>query len=181
MEQSTAAHEARIGHLTRELAEARAERDEARRQQTATADVLKIISRSQVDLQAVFETLVDLAARLCRAERATILRLNGDFFTLAASCGMPADFREYLQANPFRLDRGSLSGRAALECRPVHVPDVLADPDFTQARDSKAWWLPKRSRGTADARKVCYRLYLLDPSRGRPIHATRNRANHHLC
>ena len=60
MEQSTAAHEARIRQLTRELDEARAERDEARRQQTATADVLKVISRSQVDLQAVFETLVDL-------------------------------------------------------------------------------------------------------------------------
>ena len=195
MEQWTVAFEARIAQLTRELGEARAkqatanlenvqlrsELDEARRQQTATADVLKVISRSQVDLQAVFEALVDLAARLCRAERATILRLNGDCFTLAASYGMPADFREYLRANPFWLDRGSLSGRAALECRPVHVPDVLADPDFTQHENSKAWWLQKRSRGTADARRVCYRFHLLDPSRGRPIHATRNRANHHLC
>ena len=137
MEQSTAAHEARIGHLTRELAEARAERDEARRQQTATADVLKVISRSQVDLQAVFETLVDLAARLCRAERATILRLNGDCFSLVASYGMPADYSEHMQANPIPLDRGSLSGRAALDGRPVHVPDVLADPEFTRYETQK--------------------------------------------
>ena len=146
MEQSTATLEERIGQLTRELDEARAERDEARtqlqtrtderdearQQQTATADVLKIMSRSGFDLQAVFETLVDLAAQLCRAERATILRLNCDCFTLVASYGMPADYSESVQANPVRLDRGSLSGRAALDGRPVHVPDVLDDPEFTQ-------------------------------------------------
>ena len=98
---------ARIGQLTRELDEARTElqtrteeRDEARRQQTATADVLKVISQSQVDLQAVFETLVDLAARLCRAERATILRLNGDCFSLVASYGMPADYSESHAGQP---------------------------------------------------------------------------------
>ena len=99
--------------------------------------MLKVISRSQVDLQAVFETLVDLAARLCRAERATILRLNGDCFSLVASYGMPADYSEYMQANPIRLDRGSLSGRAALDGRPVHVPDVLADPEFTRYETQK--------------------------------------------
>jgi two-component system, NtrC family, sensor kinase len=146
VEQSTAALEARIGQLTRELADARAviqtraeerdqarsERDEARRQQTATADVLKVMNRSGFDLQAVFETLVDLAARLCRAERATILRLDGGCFTLVASCGMAAGYTESMQANPVRLDRGSISGRAVLDGRPVHVPDVLADPEFTR-------------------------------------------------
>ena len=145
--------EANVEQLTRELDEARleldearleldearlelqtrtGELDEARQQQTATADVLKVMSSSRFDLQAVFEALVDLAARLCRAERATILRLTGDCFSLVASYGMPADYSEYMQANPFRLDRGSPSGRAALEGRPVHVPDVLADPEFTR-------------------------------------------------
>ena len=124
--------------LRAELQTSTEERDEARRQQTATADVLKVISRSQVDLQAVFETVVDLAAQLCRAERATILRLNGDCFTLVASYGMPADYSESVQTNPVRLDRGSLSGRAALDGRPVHVPDVLADPEFARHENSKS-------------------------------------------
>jgi len=130
--------------LTRELDEARAElrtrteeRDESRRQQAATADVLKVISSFRFDLQAVFETLVDLAARLCRAEKATILRLDDDHFTLVASYGMPADFRKYVQANPLGLDRGSVSARAALEGQAVHVTDVLADPEFAHHESQK--------------------------------------------
>ena len=114
MEQWTVAFEARIAQLTRELGEARAkqatanlenvqlrsELDEARRQQTATADVLKVISRSQVDLQAVFEALVDLAARLCRAERATILRLNGDCFTFGRQLRHACGFQRILAGQP---------------------------------------------------------------------------------
>jgi len=133
-----------VEQLTRELDVARAElktrteeRDESRRQQAATADVLKVISSSGFDLQAVFETLVDFAARLCRADKATILLLDDDHFSLVASYGMPADFREYVQANPFGLDRGSVSGRAALEGHAVHVADVLADPEFAQHESQK--------------------------------------------
>jgi len=84
----TRGREANIEQLTRELDEARldlqtrtGELDEARQQQTATADVLKVMSSSRFDLQAVFEALVELAARLCRAERATIVRLTGDCFS----------------------------------------------------------------------------------------------------
>jgi len=140
----TQAPELTVEQLTRELDEARAElqtrteeRDESRRQQAATADVLKVISSSRFDLQTVFDTLVDLATRLCRADKATILRLDNDHFTLVASYGMPADFREYVQANPLGLDRGSVSARAALEGQAVHVADVLADPEFAYHESQK--------------------------------------------
>ena len=107
------------------------ELSESLQQQTATADVLKVISRSTFDLQTVFETLVELAARLCQADRATIHRLNDDRFTTVATFGLRPEFKEFMAANPMGLDRGSVSGRAALDGRAVHISDVLADPEYT--------------------------------------------------
>jgi GAF domain-containing protein len=119
-----------IADLQRQVAALTRELKEAREHRTATADVLKVISRSTFNLQAVLDTLVESAARLCEADTGLIRRREGDTYPVAATFGVTVQQREHFASYPTRPDRGSAFGRAILKGRTVHIPDVLADPEF---------------------------------------------------
>ena len=108
---------------------------ESLQQQTATADVLKVISRSTFDLNTVLDTLLASAARLCDADHAWLLQREGESLLWLASYGHSPDvharIRKHFSTFRVPIGRGAITGRAALEARTVHVPDVLADPEYT--------------------------------------------------
>jgi two-component system, NtrC family, sensor kinase len=103
---------------------------ESLQQQTATAEVLKVISSSAFELKTVFNALVESARNLCEAGAATIWLPDGRVLRLAANCGFSSEFEEYCKQNPITPGRGTVTARVALEGRLVHVPDVLADPEL---------------------------------------------------
>jgi PAS domain S-box-containing protein len=106
-------------------------------QQTATSDVLRTISRSSVNLEAVLETLVETVARLCRADHAYMFRGDNDLYQLVAAHGLSDEAREFIRVHPLASDRGTVIGRTAMERRAIHIVDVLKDPDYTYMEGQK--------------------------------------------
>jgi len=127
---------------TAELEHANSQLREALEHQTATSEVLGIISRSKFDLQPVLEAVAQNAARLCAAEQSFIFRLQDGMLNVAAAHNASPELREFVQQNPIVPGRSSTTARAALERQTIHIPDILADPEYSY----EAWRVqPHRS------------------------------------
>jgi two-component system, NtrC family, sensor kinase len=131
--------------LLKELRERTDDLSESLQQQTATADVLKVISRSAFDLQTVLDTLISSACRLCEADIGAVRYQDGSTYRVAADYGFAPGWRDHLAHQSTKPQRGSIFGRTVVDGRTVHIPDVLADPEFTRLATQKLMAFGRRS------------------------------------
>ena len=127
---SPTGQETKVARLAREL-------NEAVEQQTATSELLSVISRSKFDLQAILQGVLDAAARLCRADKSVIFRLEHGVYRFVAAHGALPAYVEIERATPILPGPGTLVGRTAMSWQVVRIDDVLIDPLYEKKGDAR--------------------------------------------
>jgi GAF domain-containing protein len=157
-----------------------AELTESLEQQTATADVLRVISSSPTDVQPVLDAIVRTAGELCASEYSIAFRLRDGKYHMAASNNAEVEWVKYWSEHPISVDRGSVVGRTALERRAVHIPDCPDRPRIRDARSGPPWEATLDARGPTAARRCADRRHCLAAHLGETIHRKADRVGDDL-